>query len=68
MISFVNGRTYQQWCVGEYVAVNKVFTFSTLYAKLVVMYKMSYSIAQNFDGGNFDVFDIFQLDRQNLTC
>ena len=25
-------------------------------------------IAQNFNGGNFDVFDAFQLDRQNLTC
>ena len=27
----------------------------------------SYCIAQNFDRGNFDVFDAFQLDRQNLT-
>ena len=27
-----------------------------------------YHIAQNFDGGNFDIFDAFQLDRQNLTC
>ena len=28
-----------------------------------------YRIVQNFDGGggNFDVFDTFQLDRQNLT-
>ena len=28
-----------------------------------------YHIAQNFDerGGNFDIFDAFQLDRQNLT-
>ena len=26
-----------------------------------------YRIAQNFDGGNFDAFDAFQLDRQNLT-
>ena len=26
-----------------------------------------YRIAQNFDWGNFDVFDIFQLDHQNLT-
>ena len=26
----------------------------------------SHHIAQNFDGGNFDVFDAFQLDRQNL--
>ena len=23
---------------------------------------------QNFDWGNFDIFDAFQLDRQNLTC
>ena len=22
----------------------------------------------NFDGGNIDVFDAFQPDRQNLTC
>ena len=29
---------------------------------------MEYRIAQNFDGGSFDVFDIFQLDRQYLTC
>ena len=28
---------------------------------------MEYRIAQNFDGGNFDVFDVFQPDRQNLT-
>ena len=27
---------------------------------------ISYHIVQNFDGG-FDVFDAFQLDRQNLT-
>ena len=26
-----------------------------------------YHIAQNFDGGNFDVFDTFKLDHQNLT-
>ena len=27
-----------------------------------------YCIVQNFDGGrNFDIFDAFQLDRQNLT-
>ena len=26
-----------------------------------------YHIVQNFDGGNFDVFDAFQQDRQNLT-
>ena len=29
--------------------------------------KMSNRIVQNFDGGNFDVFDAFHLDRQNLT-
>ena len=28
----------------------------------------TYRIAQKFDGGNFDVFDVFQLDRQNLNC
>ena len=28
---------------------------------------MKYRMAQNFDGGNFDVFDAFQLDGQNLT-
>ena len=27
----------------------------------------SYRIAGNFDGGNFDGFDAFQPDRQNLT-
>ena len=27
-----------------------------------------YRIAQNFDRENFDLFDIFQLDHQNLTC
>ena len=26
-----------------------------------------YCIARNFDGGNFDVFDVFQPDHQNLT-
>ena len=26
-----------------------------------------YHIAQNFDGGNFDIFDALQLDHQNLT-
>ena len=26
-----------------------------------------YRIAGNFDGGNFDIFDAFQPDRQNLT-
>ena len=31
-------------------------------------YVHRYHIAQNFDRGNFDVFDVFQLDRQNLTC
>ena len=25
----------------------------------------NYHIAQNFDRGNFDIFDAFQLDRQN---
>ena len=28
----------------------------------------SYRIPGNFDGGNFDVFDAFQSDHQNLTC
>ena len=28
---------------------------------------LKYRIVENFDGGNFDVFDAFQLDRQNLT-
>ena len=27
----------------------------------------TYHTAQNFDGGDFDVFDTFQLDRQNFT-
>ena len=27
----------------------------------------SYCIALNFDRGNFNVFDAFQLDRQYLT-
>ena len=27
----------------------------------------TYRIAGNFDGGNFNVFDAFQPDRQNLT-
>ena len=27
----------------------------------------AYCIVQNFDGGNFDVFEAFELDRQNLT-
>ena len=27
-----------------------------------------YHIAGNFDGGNFDIFDVFQPDHQNLTC
>ena len=26
-----------------------------------------YCIAQNFDGGKFEILDTFQLDRQNLT-
>ena len=29
--------------------------------------KATYHIAGNFDRGNFDVFDAFQPDRQNLT-
>ena len=32
------------------------------------MLLVSYRIAGNFDGGNFDVFEAFQPDRQNLTC
>ena len=27
----------------------------------------AYRIAENFYGGNFDIFDAFRLDRQNLT-
>ena len=33
----------------------------------IYIYIYIYCIAQNFDGGNFDVFDAFQLDCQNLT-
>ena len=33
-----------------------------------IHYKSRYRIAGNFDGGNFDVFDAFQPDCQNLTC
>ena len=39
---------------------------------LHVLYHNDYHIVQNFDGGRgggeFDVFDAFQLDHQNLTC
>ena len=36
---------------------------------LHVLYHNDYRIVQNFDGGGeFDVFDAFQLDHQNLTC
>ena len=28
---------------------------------------MQYRIAQNFDRGNFDIFDTFQLDRQKFN-
>ena len=27
-----------------------------------------YRVVEKFDGGNFDIFDALQLDRQNLTC
>ena len=41
-----------------------IASFSVLISKqLTVIYR----IVQNFDGGNFDVFDAFQLDHQNLT-
>ena len=33
----------------------------------VLLHKCIYRIAQNFDGGNFNIFDAFQLDRQCLT-
>ena len=26
-----------------------------------------YHMAQNFEGGNYEIFDAFQLDHQNLT-
>ena len=35
---------------------------------LQLQLSLYYRIAQNCDGGNFDIFDTFQLDRQNLTC
>ena len=37
--------------------------FLKLHEELMGLYRR----AQNFDGGNFDVFDAFQLDRQYLT-
>ena len=33
----------------------------------VSLHELQYSIAQNFDRGNFLCFDAFQLDHQNLT-
>ena len=34
---------------------------------LIDLENLKYRIAQNFNGGNFDVFDAFQLDCKNLT-
>ena len=31
------------------------------------IYEVTYRIARNFDGGNFDGFDAFRPDRQKLT-
>ena len=33
----------------------------------VCVYAHNYHIAGNFDGGNFDIFDAFRPDHQNLT-
>ena len=43
------------------------FTFMIEALCLVTYISTVYHIAQNFDGGNLDIFDVFELDRQNLT-
>ena len=49
----INGLHKQISCKNCLYAVNSYFTL--------------YCIAGNFDGGNFDVFDAFKPDHQNLT-
>ena len=42
---------------------------STIISKaLIKKLYIIYRIAGNFNGGNFEGFDAFQPDRQNLTC
>ena len=56
-------QLYNVWtkCVYLQVLLNSV----CLYWAFNILSK--YSIAQNFDGGNFDVYDVFQWDCQNFT-
>ena len=41
--------------------------YLVLQALIIVQMLNIYCIAENFDKGNFDIFDAFQLDHQNLT-
>ena len=46
-------HVYHNYRIFEYLGMHK--------------YHKEYRIAGNFDGGNIDVFDAIQPDRQNLT-
>ena len=53
-----------QWVTTEPIVVsNPVSVEYTINAYICTVY----CITQNSDRGNFDVFDVFELDRQNLT-
>ena len=45
------------------VVSNPVSVGYTIYVYICTVY----CITQNFDRGNFDIFNVFELDRHNLT-
>ena len=71
--SFLNQARYSSRLTCSWLCLLFVFVYlyvcilSVLIANHVNEAVCIYRIVQNFDGGNFDVFDVFRLDRQNLT-
>ena len=75
-------RQGEYWnMIGYYIRSSNLFLVDPLFCSIHLLffyrslplrsYKTSkitiYRIAQILTGGNFDIFDTFQLDRQNLT-
>ena len=70
-IDKLNKNTWiaKRWGQSEAAVIWDLKLWYQLWPKLArsyITWSTNYRIAQNFDGG-FDVFDAFQLDRQNLT-
>ena len=52
---------------GLIIAMVDLFNFNSKICESGRIIIKGYRISQNFDGGNFDIFDAFQLDCEYLT-